>query len=126
MSESCAVNGCTGKHHANGLCHWHAQPQNEPDAALLRKPKEKKRKKPKPMTLKREPAMVTAKSRWRVRCDQCGGADPRKHQRVLPRNFRLEVALLCVPCGRSMGYTPVSYERPYAELAAKSIMRGAA
>lgn len=121
--RACAVTGCTGRPNADGLCRWHVAAGADP--ALLRKPKEKLRKKPKPFTLKREAAQQTAKTRWRVRCEHCGGPDPRKSFR-LDRNLKPSFMLLDKPCRERLGYQLVSYERPYAEITARSIMRGAA
>lgn len=120
MNDSCAVKGCTGKHHANGLCHWHTV--NEPDPVLLRKPKPKPKRS---FTVKRDTSPSTSKTRWRVRCEHCGGPDPRKSFR-LDRNLKPSFMLLDKPCRERLGYQLVSYERPYAEITARSIMRGAA
>lgn len=125
MSAGCEVQGCTGKVHGNGLCHWHAQPQNEPDPVLLRKPKEKKRKKPARLKLDTT-SPVSVKQRGRPACDECGGRDPRKSYRLEPRNLRPTYSLLCSHCRTKLGYREISYERPYAEITARSIMRGAA
>ena len=55
-------------------------------------------------------------------CDKCSARNPVKHTRVMPRNFHLEVALLCAPCGRKLGYQPVSYDRPYVGLKAQRLL----
>lgn len=64
--------------------------------------------------------------KWVPVCDLCGGREPRKAYRLNPRNLHQEFVLACKPCRVKLGYREVSYERPYAELAARSIMRGAA
>lgn len=64
--------------------------------------------------------------KWVAVCDTCGAREPRKSYRLNPRNLRPEYALLDKPCRDRLGFQLVNWERPYAELTARSIMRGAA
>ena len=49
-----------------------------------------------------------SQARDRVRCEHCGAANPRKHQKA-DRSLRWQYAVLCPPCGRGAGYWPISY-----------------
>ena len=61
---------------------------------------------PKPTVCKPPPA------KWKACCDACGTtSNPRKHHTLNPRNLHPAYALLCLPCGKQLGYTPVDYGR---------------
>lgn len=109
----CSVPGCNGAGGKTGVCRWHQT--NQPHVIRAEKPRPRKPSKP----------AVPPKPRRPV-CAECGAQDPRQAYRVDPVNFRQHFTLLCTPCRKRLGMFEVDFTRPYAELHARSIMRGAA
>ena len=58
-------------------------------------------------------------------CDNCGKARGKtvKSYRLEPRNWAQRFQLLCPDCRRTLGYTPVSHDRPYVGMQAQRLMR---
>lgn len=113
VAVRCLVPGCTYPMRNNGLCDWHRR--NGTPEGFTR---------PKRATLEPQAAQPAARKGGRPRCDACGGKDPRKSYR-LDENLRPSYRLLDAVCRTRLGYREVSYERPYAEIHGRSIMRGA-
>lgn len=57
-------------------------------------------------------------------CDHCGGRKGKavKSYQLEPRSWQPRYRLLCSVCRPKLGYTQVSYERPYAGMRAQRLM----
>lgn len=122
MSAGCQVPGCTYPLQRSGLCEWHRR-NGTPDGFVS--PGKQKRDKAKQARRKlaAEPPVFTKTGK--PRCDECGARDPRKSYR-LDTNLRPSYRLLDKPCREKLGYQLVNWDRPYAEITGREIMRGAA
>jgi len=59
-------------------------------------------------------------------CEECGGVNPRLHYRLDPRNWHERRRLLCVPCGKRLGFAPRDFSRPSVEGTRAPVRRGRA
>ena len=104
----CSVPGCTMTVDPSRPCDWHRRNGTDPKLVAVPKPKPSQPRMARKPKDKQKPRLKPYKA---ARCEECESKSAVRSYRLDPRNLRPFHRLLCTPCQKRLGFTPVSYDR---------------